>query len=426
MSQQETINWSHKSLEDLKSFWNAHIEPDLTRDGLNLDTRPTYEEITEAGYSGIARTLREHHDLTLSQFLAMVGYPNPSSDVDDSYDWEIDAETTIRELELYLTTYLDRSGHSDSTIASKRSRLARYVRTYADLYDSAPIVERVREDEVPRRDEKQRVRAVYDTFDAELSSPESKMKHATDVRVFYKWLEIDRDAPYNPALGAPHEDSWAKETPDDDDRDPPAIDAEHVQAMVDVCESVEERLLIIATCAWGLRRGEVAALSIDQFEPTNDEDYFDLDTEDPRIVFGDERKNGPGRVSVQYGLETLADRWEELAERDQWNGYLFPSVTAASGHRTPNTITERFKRLADRAGVSMREETPTPQYGRRFWYRTYDDAVKRLANRAEAFAEDQGSDDPHVVVTNYFGEEEARKRRREFMGNQLAAAFGDE
>ncbi|WP_255681654.1 hypothetical protein [Natrinema sp. SYSU A 869] len=250
-SSKEQINWSRKSFEDLQSFWNAHIEPDLARDGPNLDTRPTYEEITEAGYSGIARTLREHHDLTLSQFLATVGYPNPDSDADEDYDWGIDADTTIRELELYLNTYLDRSGHSDSTITSKRSRLARYVRTYADLYGSAPIVERVREDDVPPRDEKQRVRTVYDTFNDELSSPESKMKHATDVRVFYKWLEIDRDAPYNPALGAPQEEKWAKETPDDDDRDPPALDDTHVHAMVDVCESIDERLLIIATCAWG-------------------------------------------------------------------------------------------------------------------------------------------------------------------------------
>ncbi|WP_255681655.1 hypothetical protein [Natrinema sp. SYSU A 869] len=52
--------------------------------------------------------------------------------------------------------------------------------------------------------------------------------------------------------------------------------------------------------------------------------------------------------------------------------------------------------------------------------------MKRLADRVEVFAEDQGSDDPHVVVTNYFGEEEARKRRREFMGKQLAAAFEED
>ncbi|ELY63082.1 tyrosine-type recombinase/integrase [Natrinema versiforme] len=426
MTQRERINWSRKSLDELQSFWNTHIEPDLAREGLDLETRPTYEEITDAGYSGIARALREHHDLTLSQFLATVGYPAPNAGEDQGYEWGIDDEMTIRELELYLHTYLERSGHSETTITSKRSRLARYVRTYADLHDAANIVERVREDDIPRRDEKQRVRTVYDTFDDELSSPESKFKHATDVRVFYDWLETDRDAAYNPALGAPQENRWKGQTPDDDDRDPPALDAADVRAMADACESAEDRLLVVATCAWGLRRGEVAALSADQFEPVDESGTVDFDAEDPRIVFGDGRKNGPGRVSVQYGLETLADRWEQLADRDRWNGYLFPSTAAESGHRTPNTITSRFKSLAARAGVTVRGETPTPQYGRRFWYRTYDDAVKRLADRIEVIAEEQGSDDAHVVVTNYLGEEEARKRRREFMREQLAAAFEGE
>lgn len=423
MSQQETINWSRKSLEDLKSFWNAHIEPDLARDGLDLDTRPTYEEITEAGYSGIAYTLREHHNLTLAQFLATVGYPAPDSD--DSYPWGIDAETTIRELELYLGTYLERKGHSETTIASKRSRLARYVRTYADLYGSADVVERVRSDDTPQRDEKQRVRTVFDTFDADLESPESKRKHLTDVRVFYEWLAGDRDAAYNPALGAPHETRWKNATPNDDERDPPALEADHVRALAAACESLEDRLLIVAVCAWGLRRSEVAALSRSQFAPRDDADRFDIDGDDPRIVFGDERKNGPGRVSVLYGLETLADRWSQLADRDRWNGYLFPSTAAESGHINPGTVTDRFRRLADRADVTVRGETPTPQYGRRFWYRTYSDAVKRLSSQIEAVADEQGSDDPSVVVTNYLGEEEARERRREYMREQLAEAFED-
>ncbi|WP_455448195.1 tyrosine-type recombinase/integrase [Natrinema thermotolerans] len=421
MSSDGQINWSRKSLEDLQSFWNAHIEPDLARDGLDLDTRPTYDEITEAGYSGIAYALREHHDLTLSQFLATVGYPQPGSEA--SYQWGIDAETTIRELELYLGTYLERSGHSESTITSKRSRLARYVRTYDDLYDDARVVERVREDDVAPRDEKQRVRGVFDTFETGLSSTESKFKHVTDVRVFYEWLEEDRDAAFNPAQGAPHEKRWKKATPDEDERDPPALEADDIRAIVNACDSLEQRLLIVATCAWGLRRSEVAALSMDQFAPTDEDSRFDFDAEDPKIVF-EERKNGPGRVSVQYGLETLADRYAQLADRDQWNGYLFPSAASESGHVGDGTITDRFKRLVKRAGVSGYDETPTPQYGRRFWYRTYGDAVKRLSKRLETIAEEQGSNDPHVIVTNYYGEEEARKRRREFMREQLADAFG--
>ncbi|UTF55889.1 tyrosine-type recombinase/integrase [Natronosalvus rutilus] len=412
MSQSDTINWSRMSLEELQHYWNAYIEPDLARDGLDLSTRPTYEEISESGYSGIAYALREHHELTLSQFLATVGYPEPNSE--NSYTWGIDDETTTQELELYLTTYLRRKGTSEQTVASKRSRLARYVRTYADHYDSADIVVRVREDTVVRRDERQRVRGVFDSFDVDLSSAESKHKHLTDVVSFYAWLEGDRDAKYNPALGAPHDYRWKNETPDAEERNPSALEAHHVRALADACESLSDRLLVVATCGWGLRRGEVAALSTSQTE---------IDDGDPRIVFGNERKNGPGTVTIHYGLETLEDRWLQLDERDSWNGHLFPSTRAASGHVAPDTITSRFKRLAERADVTVRGEVPTPQYGRRFWYRAYLEAVQRLSKEVSAIASEQGSKDASVVVSNYLGEEEARRRRREFMKEQLADAF---
>lgn len=44
---------------------------------------------------------------------------------------------------------------------------------------------------------------------------------------------------------------------------------------------------------------------------------------DPRIIFGDERNNGLGTVTIHYGLETLEDRIADFVEHDGWNGYLF-------------------------------------------------------------------------------------------------------
>jgi len=421
VSNTEQINWSRKSLAELQRYWNTRIEPDLAQDGVALDDRPTYEALTDAGYSGIVYTLREHHDLTLAQFLATVGYDTPHS---DDYAWGITDDPTMHELELYLWTTLDRKGHAKSTIESKRARLARFVRTYADRYGSCDIVSRVREDETPRRDEKQRVRAVFDQFDDDLTSTESKYKHVVDVRLFFEWLEQDRDASYNPASGAPQEHNWRTATPAVDDRDPPALAAHHVRSLVDACDSVTDHLLVVAVCAWGLRRGEVAALSIDQFASTDDSEGVDVDSEDPHIVF-ETRKNGPGRVSVLYGVATLADRVAQLGAREGWaeDGYLFPSSHAASGHVTPDTITNRFVRLADRADVTVREETPTPQYGRRFWFRTYADAVTALSEQIATIADEQGSDNERVVVENYLGEDEARRRRRGLMADRLAAAF---
>lgn len=59
----------------------------------------------------------------------------------------------------------------------------------------------------------------------------------------------------------------------------------------DAGESLEDRLLVVATCAWGLRRGEVTSLETNQFYPRTDEDRFDAGADDPQLVFKT-RKNG--------------------------------------------------------------------------------------------------------------------------------------
>ena len=41
----------------------------------------------------------------------------------------------------------------------------------------------------------------------------------------------------------------------------------------------------------------------------------------------------------------------------------------------------------------------------------------------EDIAAEQGSDDPRVVMSNYLSDERARKVRREFMREELSAAF---
>ncbi|WP_243645215.1 site-specific integrase [Natrarchaeobius chitinivorans] len=269
-------------------------------------------------------------------------------------------------------------------------------------------------------EENQRAMAVFDELDVELRSPQSKLHHLADVNDFYKYLNAVRSvATYNPVADFRESvySKWTRETPDDrDSRDLPALEAVDIQQVLDAGDGLEDRLLVLATCAWGLRRGEVAALHHSQFVLSDD---------NPRIDFGENRKNGPGAVTLLYGLETLEHRIEALADREQWNGYLFPSRAADSGHINSDTVTNRFKRLAKDAGVRIHGETPTPQLGRRFWYRTYLDAVQSLASQVETIAEEQGSSDARVVVENYLGEEEARRRRREVMRERLAEAFNN-
>ena len=148
-----------------------------------------------------------------------------------------------------------------------------------------------------------------------------------------------------------------------------------------------------------------------------------LEGEDPHIYF-EERKNGPGTVALVYGREQLSDRIDALGARDnEWNGYLFPSTASSSGHIVGETVQSRFRRLANRAGVTVRGETPTSKMGRRFWYTTYIEAQKQLLENLDVIAGDQGSSDVNVVLENYLSEAERRKYRREFMRERLADVF---
>jgi len=170
-------------------------------------------------------------------------------------------------------------------------------------------------------------------------------------------------ATYNPVSNFDKEYGWERSYPENS-----VLDPRRVRALYEHAGDDEDELLVLALCAWGLRPNEVVALHTSQFV---------LDGDDPHIAF-DERKNGPGTVALLYGRETLEDRLIDLGDREDWNGYLFPSTAASDGRIVADTVGNRFKSLAERAGVTVRGQTPTPKMGRRFWYTAYTDAVSTL------------------------------------------------
>lgn len=172
---------------------------------------------------------------------------------------------------------------------------------------------------------------------------------------------------------------------------------------------------MIALCGWGLRYGEVAGLHTSQFA---------LNADPPFVAF-DERKNGPGEVSLLYGVDVLEDRLTELSEREEWNDHLFPSSQSASGHIATQTVRNRFAALVTRASLppEIGGEPPVPQMERRFWYSAYSEAVEDVAESIEDIAAEQGSSDSTVALENYLSDERARQLRREHMRTELREAF---
>jgi len=142
------------------------------------------------------------------------------------------------------------------------------------------------------------------------------------VSNWYAHLVRRKWAAVNPADGLDDEFDWSNG--DDDDTDTPCLATEHVRALYNAADDQENRLLVLALCAWGLRPNEVASLRVRQF-------VLDISTDEVPYITFEERKNGPGEVSLLYGKEVLEDRIAMFADHEEWDGYLFPSPHASGG-----------------------------------------------------------------------------------------------
>lgn len=398
------IAWSRKSLDELAAFYWSDVAGDLERLGHDPQERPGYDLLREAGYSGLARALRRDHDQTLTSFFEeVVGLDDP----DESGDyWTFVTDERTREaLRSYVAAQRRRSKRRESTVRSKRSRLRRYVETYADVHGTDDLISPLAEP-ASQPAEIERAETVLDRLDDELSTDNSKFQLLYDVRGFYDRL-VDRSrATYNPLASTDYEDGWQREDPEN-----PALSAEQVRRLHDAAATREERLVVVGLAGWGLRPDELVGLHVSQVELA-DEPYLSFES----------RKNGPGEVNVVFGLDALAERVDELSSED-WNGYLFPSARSETGHLSRNTLRWRFKSVADRAGVTVDGATATPKHARRFWYTTYTGAVAALAAQVRQVAADQGSADPEVVMRKYVPDGKLRSYRRGMMRDALEEAF---
>jgi len=401
---EQTYNWSRKSLDELVDFYEREIAPERQREGYEQNEIPTYQWLVDHGYSGLQYAVREHHEMTLSEFFEQaVGLGDDASS--ETPSWPIDNEQMIEYLEQYFRSQ-QRGSAAETTLQSKRSRLGQFLRHYEDLHGTSAIVARIT-DVADQPEEIQRVTAVFDVLDDELESNDSKRRYRSDIDDLYSWL-VDRGyGAFNP-VRYDHEWDVAK-------RDNPALAPAQVGSLAGATENIEEQLIVLGLCAWGLRRSELATLHVENVE---------LQTESPYLSF-DTRKNGPGTVALIYGQDVLSDRIAQLSERQAWDGYLFPSSNARREYVTGETLNRRFKSIATRADVRVRGELPTSKMGRRFWYSAYADAVEMVIERLQSVAQEQGSSDPMVVFRNYLSEEKRREYLRDAMYDRLAEAFGD-
>jgi integrase len=407
ITNQDEPSWTLLDRDGLvDAYWDT-IAPAMRADGLDPETeQPTYDWLNDHGFRQFIYTLQEHHDTTVTEFC--------KQDLDlesQGFDWQIDHRDTVDALERYLDRQQQRKSWSEPTVDAHRSRLARYVRSYAAVNDTEDLLSPVaRESDTPAHEAVDACWATFDTLDQEVARETLRRIYIT-VSDWYTTLVSRREAALNPTDGLDY--NWSGDS--DGTTSNPPLEPEHVAGLFDAATNTREQLLVVALCGWGLRSGEVAALHVDQLV---------LDEGAPRIEF-ESRKNGPGSVALIYGQDVVEERVAQFAD-DEWNGYLFPSPRSQSGHRTGQTIRNWFDDLAKRAEIPAEIDgrKPVPQMARRFWYDRYSSTVEELVeHQIQEVAEEQGSASASVVWTDYLSENRRRELRREFMEEKLASAF---
>jgi len=405
------VRWTDRDLGDMQQYFWRHVAPDAAGDGIDVEaTKPTHDWLDAREHRPFVAALRRHHDQSFGEFWAEY----VAADAAEGYDWATDDDATVDALEHFLDRRESRYGLSESSVDTLRYRLNAYLDAFAAANGHVALLDPVARDaDAPAYRAVDEVFAAFDHLNESSDlAPSTIERIATVVDAFYGHLVSRRLAATNPASGLDSEFKWNSGT----SGGTPALDTAHVRALVDAAESAREDLLVVALAAWGLRANEVASLHRDQVV---------RDTADvPRVEF-ESRKNGPGSVSLLYGMDALDDRLAELADHDAWNGYLFPSPQSDAGHVTRQTVWRQFRALADRADLpdEIDGERPSPQLCRRFWYDRYSETLEAVVAGLEGVAADQGSADPSVVLQNYLSEDRARQLRRDAMREKLAAAF---
>lgn len=410
----DDVRWTTLDREGFIDLYWSRVAPRLRTDGYDPEThKPTHQWFRDRGLRGFLAALRRHHDRSFGEFWS----DDLELGTDESgYDWDTDDTATIDALDGFVASRRSRHDLTESSLSAKRRRLNLYARAYRRANSTDDLLSPVARDaDSPTYEAVDACYAAFDWLNEQGYSARTKMRVRGVVDSWYQHLVGRRLAATNPASGLYDEFKWKPER-----SDPSRLDADHVRRLVKTAGDPRERLLVVALAGWGLRANEVAALHVSQLVRDGEEDV-------PYLTF-EERKNGPGEVNVLYGLSTLDARIDELASRDDWAGYLFPSKQGADPHVTRERVWTWFRDLAERAELPAKidGEQPSPQLCRRFWYDTYTSVLGAVLDGLEEIAAEQGSDDPQVVMTNYLSDERARRVRREFMRTELAAAFESE
>lgn len=411
-------NWSGYTASDFEDYYWDEVAPAMKDDGLDPTEPPTRRWVDENGFGGYYQAVVRHTDQTFLQFTENVlGIERGDGHI---YTLSIDHARTKELIYRYAERHLvRRKGKNTNSARCALYAINQVTRVLDGLHDHDNLL-RLGSEETHQTRSYEVFLDVFDEIDDEYADRTCGTFHSY-LKNFYEYcLRRQNPVDYNPVLGIREDYNW-----DTDTGEPLAVSPRQVRALAEVAETTEERTLVVLHCAAGIRRKEVARIHRGML-------VFDPDEIDTPVIEFQKRKNGPGTVTLVYGVDVLQERIAELEEDhgDDWNGYLFQSPQRTREHMSASGAAKKFGELVERAeretdvDMTLSDGSyPTPQKARRYWYNQYTKGVSALTAAVKDIAREQGSSDADVVLKNYLSKERRLSILRDHMADTLAEAF---
>lgn len=393
--------------EKVRTKISAMIREDLQEQGLDPDARPTQQWLRDNGYGGLEGYARRN-DMTVSEVLEeMCGFDPPGPK-----PLGINHEPTKQSIEKWLE-FEDESAYEwdDGRIEAARSHLRKISSVAVDCLGTSNLLCLVEgDDEATSR----RIISLFSALGEELEQGAQSNYTST----------LERWADFLDAVGRIEDHSigdirdlmgWSYERKSPEHH----LQIGQVRDLWEATESLEEAALLVILASAGARRREPTNIKLSQLR---------LDRADPYIVFGEDRKTGPGTVPIMAGADVIEAWIEKLETRDWWDGeWLFPSKKSDDGSRPKGWVNRVIDDLAERADVTFPDGSKiTPKHFRAFWYTHYAEAKQAWIAELDRLAEKQGVSSGEVIDKHYLSDQAGRDHFRRFLESTFEPIFGDD
>lgn len=398
------MRWTRDRLE---IRFPAKVREELKAEGMDPDERPTRQWLRDHGYAGIEGWARRN-DMTVAEVLEDIcGFNKPTRK-----SLGIDHPESRRLVEEWLEFEDELSNQwGENRIDDART----HIRTITEIaFEKLGTTNLLR----LMGTEEEHVNLVLRLFTGLAQRLETQGSQSTYTRTLERWAEyldlveaID-DHKIDHArdmMGY----SFARASPEH------VLETSHIRECWQQAQELEEQALLVILAAAGNRRAEPTDIQVDQLR---------LDRADPYIVFGQERKTGPGTVPIMAGVEVIEEWLNHLESQEHWNGkWLFPSKKSRDGSRSSGWVNDTVGDIITEANVTFPDgEEPTPKHFRSWWYSRYNNARHEWLAHVEMLADEQGVSSAEVIDLHYLHDKGERDHFRKYARSHFAAAFGEE